>query len=120
MERGGVDETRGEVIGRRVRTVPPIVLGAILGTALLPVLIPLALIVDVVRFVTRRVPFMAIRMLLVIWVYLFGETIGILVFTLVWLFALARGGTSGCSRAPGTCSRPGPVRSSPRRACCSG
>ena len=88
MERGGVDETRGEVIGRRVRTIPPIVLGALVVTILLPVLVPLALLVDVVRFATRRVPFMAIRMLLVIWVYLFGETIGILVFTLVWLLAL--------------------------------
>lgn len=88
MQRGGVDETRGEVIGRRLRTVPPIVLGAVLVTVLLPVLIPVALIVDVARFATRRVPFMAIRMLLVIWVYLLGEAIAMLVFLLVWLFGL--------------------------------
>ena len=88
MERGGVDETRGEVIGRRVRTVPPIVLGALIVTVLLPVLIPLALIVDLARFVTRRVPFMAIRMLLVIWVYLAGETIAMFAFLLAWMFAL--------------------------------
>ena len=49
MERGGVDETRGEVIRRRLRTVPPILLGAILATALLPLLIVAALLVDVVR-----------------------------------------------------------------------
>lgn len=88
MERGGVDETRGEVIGRRVRTVPPIVLGALVVTALLPVLIPVALVVDLVRFATKRVPFMAIRMLLVIWVYLFGETVAMAVFLFVWLFGL--------------------------------
>ena len=88
MERGGVDETRGEVIVRRLKTIPPIVLGAILVTALLPVLIPVALLVDLFRFATRRVPFMAIRGLLVLWVYLVGEAIAMLVFLLVWLFAL--------------------------------
>ena len=88
MERGGVDETRGEVIGRRVRTVPPMILGALLVTVLLPILIPVALVVDVFRYATRRVPFMAIRGLLVMWVYLVGETLGILVFTAAWFLAL--------------------------------
>ena len=87
MVRGGVDETRGEVLRRRLRTVPTMLLGALVVTALLPVLVPLALVVDVVRFATRRVPFMTIRMLGVLWVYLIGEAIAILVFGLAWLLA---------------------------------
>ena len=87
MDHGGVDETRGEVIRRRLRTVPPMLLGAILVTALLPALVLLALLVDVVRFATRRVPFMTVRMLLVVWVYLVGEAVAITVFGLAWMFA---------------------------------
>jgi 1-acyl-sn-glycerol-3-phosphate acyltransferase len=88
VERGGVDETRAEVVSRRLRTVPPILLGALLVTLLLPVLTVAALVVDVARWLTRRVPFMALRMLAVIWVYLVGEALGILVFSLTWLLAL--------------------------------
>ena len=72
--RGGVDETRGEVIRRRLRTVPLMLLGTLLVTALLPLLVLLALLVDVVRFATRRDPFMTVRMVGVLWVYLIGET----------------------------------------------
>ena len=31
MERGGVDETRGQVIGRRLKTVPGVTLGLVAG-----------------------------------------------------------------------------------------
>ncbi len=88
VQRGGVDETRGEVIRRRLRTIPPMVLGTIVVTALLPALVIAALLVDVVRFATRRVPFMTVRMLLVLWVYLVGEALAIMVFGFAWLFAL--------------------------------
>jgi len=87
VDRGGVDETRGEVLRRRLRTVPVMLLGAIIVTALLPALVVLALLVDVVRFATRRVPFMTVRMLGVLWVYLIGEALAITVFGLAWLFA---------------------------------
>ena len=85
MDRGGVNETRGEVLRRRLRTVPLMLLGALLVTALLPVLVLLALIVDVVRFATRRIPFMTVRMVSVLWVYLIGEALAITVFALAWL-----------------------------------
>jgi len=87
VDRGGVDETRGEVLRRRLRTVPVMLLGALVVTALLPALVVLALLVDVVRFATRRVPFMTIRMLGVLWVYLIGEALAITVFGLAWLLA---------------------------------
>lgn len=35
MQRGGVDENRSETVLRRLRTIPPLVLGLLLVTALL-------------------------------------------------------------------------------------
>ena len=82
------------------------VLGAIIVTALLPALVMLALLVDVVRFATRRVPFMTVRML--------GVALGLPhrrgdrdhgLRARMAARAGARAGASGWSRAPGTSSR---------------
>lgn len=88
MRGASVDETRGEVLRRRLRTVPLMLVGALVVTALLPVLVVAALLVDVVRFATRRVPFMTLRMLGVLWIYLIGEAIAIVAFGLLWLVCL--------------------------------
>ena len=79
------DETRGEKIGRRLKTVPSRVLGFALVTALFPPLLVVALAVDVVRAITRRRPFMATRLLVMAWVYLGGESVCIAGFGLTWL-----------------------------------
>ncbi len=87
MERGGLDETRGEVVRRRLRTVPPVVLGLVLVTALFPALLVLAVVVDLVRWIARRTPWMATRLLCFLWVYLAGETLGLAALLGLWVAA---------------------------------
>ena len=81
-------EPRGTVISRRFKTLTPRIVGLIVVTLLLPLLLAVALVVDVVRFATARRPFMALRMVLMLWVYLAGEVVCIIGFGLSWLFAL--------------------------------
>lgn len=87
IARGGLTETRAQVIGRRVRTIPPVVLGLVLVTALLPLLLVVAVLVDLVRWVTRRTPWMAVRLTLFLWVYLAAETAGLLALLALWAAA---------------------------------
>ncbi|HVP01877.1 MAG TPA: lysophospholipid acyltransferase family protein [Solirubrobacteraceae bacterium] len=85
MERGGLEETRGQVVARRLRTVPPIVLGLLVVTALLPLLVVVAVVVDLVRRLVRGTPFMALRLLAFLWAYLAAETIGLLALLAIWV-----------------------------------
>jgi hypothetical protein len=62
MERGGVDETRAETVMRRLRTIPPRVLGLLVVTALLPVLLVVAVVTDALRRVAFGVPPTAARL----------------------------------------------------------
>jgi 1-acyl-sn-glycerol-3-phosphate acyltransferase len=80
-------ESRGDVIARRFRTVPPVVLGCLLVTLLFPVLLILASLVDAGRFVGSRRPFMATRLLAFLWVYLAAESIGLLTLLAIWVAA---------------------------------
>ncbi len=82
------EETRGEKFGRRLKTVPTRYFGALLLTVLFPVLLLAALLVDVVRKLTARRPFMAIRLLVMGWVYFAGEALCITLFGLTWLLTL--------------------------------
>ena len=94
MRRGGVDESRRRVIVRRMKTVPPVVLGFVLVTLLFPALLLVALLVDVGRAVVLRTPFMATRLLAFLWAYLAGESAGLLALLGIWLaggFGLRRG-----------------------------
>ncbi len=85
MERGGLEETRGEVVRRRLRTVPPIVLGLLLVTVLFAALLVVALLVDLVRWIVRRTPGMATRLLCFLWAYLAGETFGLAALLGLWV-----------------------------------
>jgi 1-acyl-sn-glycerol-3-phosphate acyltransferase len=58
---------------RRLITVPSVVIGFALLTALAPVLIPLAAVVDLARRTTAGRPAMALRSLAFLWIYLLGE-----------------------------------------------
>lgn len=87
LERGGLDEPRRAVVARRVKTIPPIVLGAVLVTVLLPVLLVAALLVDVVRRLAAGRPFMATRLIAFLWVYLVAETGGLAVLFGLWAAA---------------------------------
>ena len=88
MQRGGVDETRTETILRRLRTIPPLVLGLVLVTALLPVLLIVGLVIDAVRRVAFGVPPTATRLALFLWVYLAAEVGGLAALGALWLASL--------------------------------
>ena len=87
VERGGFDEPRSETIARRVKTITPRVIGLVLVTALFPALLVIALALDLVRSVTRHVPWVATRLLCFLWVYLAAETVGLLALLGVWVAA---------------------------------
>lgn len=58
---------------RRLVTVPAVALGFLLVTALAPLLLPFAAIMDLIRWLLTRTPWMATRMVAFLWVYLLGE-----------------------------------------------
>lgn len=93
MERGGVGETRAETVMRRLRTIPPRVLAFLLVTVLLPVLLVVAVIVDMVRRVGFGVPPTAVRLVLFLWVYLAAEVVGVAALAALWVASL--GGRRG-------------------------
>lgn len=93
MQQGGVDETRAETVRRRLRTIPPLVLGLVLVTALLPVLLVVGLLIDAVRRVMSGVPPTAARLVVCLWVYLAAEVVGLAALAAVWIFSL--GGRRG-------------------------
>ncbi len=72
---------------RRLRTIPLLYLGLLVTWATLPVLLPLAVIVDVVRWLGRRTPFMAIRLVLFLLAYVTAEATGVFLLGVGWLAA---------------------------------
>lgn len=88
MEGRVSEETRGEKIGRRLKTVPTRFIGLLVVTVLFPVLLVAALATDVVRAIAARRPFMATRLLLIGWIYLAGEVVSITRFALTWMFTV--------------------------------
>jgi 1-acyl-sn-glycerol-3-phosphate acyltransferase len=88
VHRGGVDETRAETVLRRLRTIPPLVLGLVLVTALLPALLVVGLLTDVVRRIGYGVPPTAVRLALFLWVYLAAEVAGLAALATLWVASL--------------------------------
>jgi 1-acyl-sn-glycerol-3-phosphate acyltransferase len=88
VQHGGVEETRAETVLRRLRTIPPLVLGLVLVTALLPVLLVVSLVIDAVRRVRSGVPPTAARLVVLLWVYLAAEVGGIVALVAVWVASL--------------------------------
>jgi 1-acyl-sn-glycerol-3-phosphate acyltransferase len=88
VQRGGVDETRTETVLRRLRTIPPLVLGLAVVTALLPVLLVVGLVIDAVRRVASGMPPTAARLVLFLWVYLAAEVGGLIVLAALWVASL--------------------------------
>lgn len=76
-------------LSRRLRTIPLVVLATLVVTAGLPLWLGLGLLVDLTRFVARRVPFMALRLLAFAFVYLWAEVIGLVAAG--WVGATSRG-----------------------------
>ena len=88
MQRGGVDETRVETVLRRSRTIPPLVLGLVLITALFPPLLVISVAVDVVRRLAFGVPPTALRLTAFLWVYLAAEVVGLVAMAAAWALSL--------------------------------
>lgn len=78
-------ETRGERLGRRLRTIPALLAGFVLVTVLLPVLLLAMLAYDGVRAARGRGRFSAVRLLLFGWVYLIVEVCGLTAMAVFWL-----------------------------------
>jgi len=78
-------EPRGQKVARRLKTVPLALVGLVLVTALLPVLLVGGFFVDVFRWVLHRKTWMAMRLVLFLWVYLVIDTAGILGLFGIWL-----------------------------------
>lgn len=88
MRHSGVEETRSETVLRRLRTIPPLVLGLLLVTAIFPLLFVVAAIVDLVRRLAFGVPPTAVRLLAFLWVYLAAEVVGLGAMAAAWALSL--------------------------------
>ncbi len=73
---------------RRLRTIPPLVLGLLLVTVLFPLLLVVALAVDLVRRLAFEVPPTAMRLTAFLWVYLAAEVAGLTAMAAVWALSL--------------------------------
>ena len=78
-----------------MRTIPPLWLGLVLLTALMPVLLVVGLVIDAVRWLAFRVPPTAARLVVFLWVYLAAEVAGVAALAAVWV-VWAAGAGCGC------------------------
>jgi 1-acyl-sn-glycerol-3-phosphate acyltransferase len=76
---------RGARIVRRVRGIAIEVVALVAVTLLLPLLLAVAVFVDLGLWVTRRKPWMATRLVLMLWWFLFGELRGMLGLLGIWI-----------------------------------
>jgi 1-acyl-sn-glycerol-3-phosphate acyltransferase len=77
--------------GRRIRTIPAVGAAWLFVMALLPALLPIAVFVDVLRWLGRRTPFMATRLVVFLLAYLSIEVVGLIALGAIWF-------TSGMGR----------------------
>lgn len=76
---------RRSTILRRLRTIPLFTLAWVSLVALTPLLLPVALLVDAVRWVFRRTPWMGVRILGFGLAYLTAEVVGVVALFAVWV-----------------------------------
>jgi 1-acyl-sn-glycerol-3-phosphate acyltransferase len=70
--------------GRRIRTIPAVGAAWLFVMALLPALLPIAVFVDVLRWLGRRTPFMATRLVVFLLAYLSIEVVGLIALGAIW------------------------------------
>ena len=80
-------QSRREKVYRRLRTIPAMVIGFILTTALMPVLLLGLGAYDLVRAIGGRGRFAAVRLLLFGWVYMLVDVIGVTSVFCFWLIS---------------------------------
>ncbi len=89
------DSPRGSRIWRRSRGIAAEVLILLLTTVLLPLLLLGAAVVDLVLWLRRRKPWMAVRLVSMMWWFLIGEMYGLLGLLAAWI---STGGRDGARR----------------------
>ncbi|MBT8215808.1 MAG: hypothetical protein HKN74_14125 [Acidimicrobiia bacterium] len=86
--------SRTQTLQRRARSISVVTIGAVVTTAFLPLLLVLATGFDIARFMTGHRRFVGARLLVIGWLYLVTELIGLLALGLTWVltgFGLLRG-----------------------------
>jgi 1-acyl-sn-glycerol-3-phosphate acyltransferase len=78
-------ESPGTRWGRRLRTIPALIVGFAVATALLPVILAVTGVYDLVRAARHRGRFAAVRSALFGWVYLLVEVAGLTCLLLFWI-----------------------------------
>jgi 1-acyl-sn-glycerol-3-phosphate acyltransferase len=89
------DSSRGSRLWRRLRGIVAETLGFVLVTLLSPLLIVVAVVVDVALWLRRRKPWMALRLLAMLWWFLAGELYALVQLFVIWI---ASGGRDGARR----------------------
>jgi hypothetical protein len=86
------DSPRAPRVWRRVRGIAAEVIALTLVTLLSPVLVICAVAVDVALWLRRRKPWMAVRLLAMLWWFLVGELYGLLGLFGIWVLSGGRDG----------------------------
>lgn len=76
---------RSQTILRRLRTIPLFVLAFVVVTAAAPLLLVIGVVVDLVRWLRTRTPWMSIRITVFGWLFLFYGLVGLVALTLSWI-----------------------------------
>lgn len=84
------DSPRAARVWRRVRGISVEVIALVLVTVLSPVLLIGAVAVDLALWLRRRKPWMAVRLLAMLWWFLAGELYGLLGLLGIWLASAGR------------------------------
>jgi 1-acyl-sn-glycerol-3-phosphate acyltransferase len=86
---------RGARIRRRVQGVTIELVAFVLVTLTFPLLVTVASLVDAIRFVATRKPFVGVRLVAMLWWFLLGELRGVATLLVIWL---ASGGRDSRTR----------------------
>jgi len=89
------DSSRGSRAWRRVRGIGGVVIALVLVSLLSPVLLLGALGLDLALWLRRRKPWMALRLVAMLWWFLVGELYGLLGLLVIWV---ASGGRDSARR----------------------
>ncbi|HEX5853378.1 MAG TPA: 1-acyl-sn-glycerol-3-phosphate acyltransferase [Solirubrobacteraceae bacterium] len=84
------DSPRAARLWRRVRGVAAVAVALVLVTLLSPLLLLGAAVVDLTLWMRRRKPWMAVRLLAMLWWFLVGEMYGLLGLLAIWLGSRGR------------------------------
>jgi 1-acyl-sn-glycerol-3-phosphate acyltransferase len=82
--------SRGDRLARRLKGIAMEAGLFVVTTALLPVLLTAAATVDLSLWLVRRKPWMAVRLVLMLWWFLLGELRGVAGLALIWMASAGR------------------------------